>query len=68
MISTKSPVIFDRASSVIISCTYGIIAMLSGENSEVYWRGRLAGLGRTLGKRVYRKVPRVRIPPSPPSI
>ena len=30
-------------------------------------RGRIVGLVRTLGKRVYRKVSRVRIPPSPPN-
>ena len=30
------------------------------------WRGRIAGRVRTLGKRVYRKVSRVRIPLSPP--
>ena len=31
------------------------------------WRSRLVGLWRTIGNRVYRKVSRVRIPPSPPS-
>src|SRR3990170_3734619 len=30
------------------------------------WRGSVVGLTRAPGKRVYRKVSRVRIPPSPP--
>jgi|WetSurMetagenome_2_1015567.scaffolds.fasta_scaffold38884_3 hypothetical protein len=45
---------------------YGIISSAREQNDREIRRGRIVGLVRSLGKRVYRKVSRVRIPPSPP--